>query len=32
MTETNKVGFIGGMEGEVIARFDYGFRAGVRSC
>ena len=29
MTETNKVGFIGGMKGEVIDRFDYGFRAGV---
>ncbi|MGL5312784.1 MAG: BMP family lipoprotein [Peptostreptococcaceae bacterium] len=31
MTETNKVGFIGGMEGEVISRFDYGFRAGVEA-
>lgn len=30
MTETNKVGFIGGMEGEVISRFDYGFKAGVK--
>ena len=29
MTETKKVGFIGGMESEVLARFDYGFRAGV---
>lgn len=29
MTETNNVGFIGGMEGVVIDRFDYGFRAGV---
>ena len=29
MTETNKVGFIGGMEGVIISRFDYGFRAGV---
>ena len=32
MTETNKVGFIGGMKGEVIDRFDYGFRAGVEAC
>lgn len=31
MTETNKVGFIGGIEGEVIDRFDYGFRAGVKA-
>ena len=31
MTETNKVGFIGGMESEVLARFDYGFRAGVEA-
>ncbi len=31
MTETNKVGFIGGMKGEVIDRFDYGFRAGVEA-
>lgn len=31
MTETNKVGFIGGIEGEVIDRFDYGFRAGVEA-
>lgn len=31
MTETNKVGFIGGMESEVMARFDYGFRAGVEA-
>ncbi|MEG1312103.1 MAG: BMP family ABC transporter substrate-binding protein [Romboutsia sp.] len=29
MTETDKVGFIGGIEGTVIDRFDYGFRAGV---
>lgn len=29
MTESNKVGFIGGIEGTVIDRFDYGFRAGV---
>ncbi len=31
MTETNKVGFIGGISGEVIGRFDYGFRAGVEA-
>lgn len=31
MTETNKVGFIGGMESEVVSRFDYGFRAGVEA-
>lgn len=31
MTETNKVGFIGGISGEVIDRFDYGFRAGVEA-
>ena len=31
MTETNKVGFIGGMESDVIAKFDYGFRAGVKA-
>lgn len=28
-TETNKVGFVGGIEGVVIDQFDYGFRAGV---
>ncbi|MGL6105176.1 BMP family lipoprotein [Romboutsia sp.] len=31
MTETGKVGFIGGISGEVIDRFDYGFRAGVEA-
>lgn len=31
MTKTNKVGFIGGMEGEVINRFETGFIAGVMS-
>lgn len=30
MTETDKVGFIGGNEGDVIWRFDYGFQAGVK--
>lgn len=29
MTETNKVGFIGGVEGDIISQFDYGYRAGV---
>lgn len=31
MTETNKVGFIGGMESPVISKFDYGFREGVKA-
>lgn len=31
MTKTNKVGFIGGMEGPVIGRFHSGFIAGVMS-
>ena len=30
MTETNKVGFIGGIAGDVIWGFDYGFQAGVQ--
>lgn len=30
MTETNKVGFIGGIEGDVIHAFDAGFQAGVK--
>lgn len=30
-TKTNKVGFIGGMESDVISRFEYGFAAGVAS-
>lgn len=30
-TKTNKVGFVGGMEGEVIKRFEAGFKAGVAS-
>lgn len=29
MTETDKVGFVGGIAGAVISRFDYGYRAGV---
>lgn len=29
MSETGKVGFVGGIEGPVISRFDYGYRAGV---
>jgi basic membrane protein A len=28
-TESNKLGFIGGMDGELIRRFEVGFRAGV---
>ncbi len=31
MTETDKVGFIGGMESAVLSKFDYGFRAGVEA-
>src|SRR5699024_3736745 len=30
-TETKKVGFVGGVEGEVIDRFQAGFEAGVKS-
>lgn len=30
-TKTKQVGFIGGMEGEVITRFEKGFEAGVKS-
>lgn len=30
-TKTNKVGFVGGMEGAVIGRFEAGFKAGVAS-
>ncbi len=29
-TETNKVGFVGGQEGNVISGFDYGYEAGVK--
>lgn len=29
MTETNKVGFVGGIEGDIIWAFEYGFKAGV---
>lgn len=28
-TETNKVGFVGGIQGVIIDRFEYGYRAGV---
>ena len=28
-TKTNKVGFVGGIKGDVIDQFEYGFRAGV---
>lgn len=30
MTKTNKVGFIGGIEGVVIKRFEIGYKAGVK--
>ena len=30
-TETNKIGFIGGMKYPLIEKFEYGFRAGVKS-
>ena len=30
MTKTDKVGFVGGIEGPVIDRFDYGYQAGVK--
>lgn len=30
-TETNKIGFIGGMKFPLIQKFEYGFRAGVKS-
>lgn len=30
MTETNQVGFVGGVPGEVIGGFDYGFQSGVQ--
>ncbi|MTI69557.1 MAG: BMP family ABC transporter substrate-binding protein [Firmicutes bacterium] len=30
MTKTEKVGFVGGMRGEVIDGFDYGYHAGVK--
>ena len=29
VTETGKVGFVGGVKGEVIDQFEYGYRAGV---
>ncbi|HEU5138846.1 MAG TPA: BMP family ABC transporter substrate-binding protein [Bacillales bacterium] len=31
MTDSNKVGFVGGVESAVISRFEYGFRAGVKA-
>lgn len=31
MTKTNKIGFIGGIESEIIERFEAGFIAGVRA-
>ncbi len=30
-TETNKVGFVGGMQFALIEKFEYGFKAGVKS-
>lgn len=30
MTETDQIGFVGGIEGDVIWGFDYGFQAGVQ--
>ncbi|WP_129596192.1 BMP family lipoprotein [Anaerophilus nitritogenes] len=30
MTKTNKVGFIGGVKGDVIDRFEYGYMTGVK--
>ncbi|SCI33464.1 MULTISPECIES: BMP family lipoprotein [unclassified Romboutsia] len=30
-TNTNKIGFIGGMENSVISRFEYGFKYGVKT-
>lgn len=30
MTKTNEVGFIGGMQNNVISRFEYGYMAGVK--
>ena len=29
-TETNKVGFVGGIEGDVISKFEFGYQAGVQ--
>lgn len=31
MTKTNIVGFVGGMEGELIKKFEVGYRAGVKT-
>lgn len=31
MTKTNKIGFVGGMEGTVISRFHYGYMAGAKA-
>ena len=30
-TETDTIGFIGGVEGDLIKKFEYGFRAGVKA-
>lgn len=31
VTESNKVGFVGGMEGDLIKKFENGFKAGVKA-
>lgn len=31
MTKTDKIGFIGGKKGDVIGRFEYGYKAGFKS-
>ncbi len=31
MTKSNKVGFVGGMEGDLIKKFEVGYRAGVKT-
>ncbi|RDY23220.1 BMP family ABC transporter substrate-binding protein [Romboutsia maritimum] len=31
MTKTNKVGFLGGMNNPIISRFEYGYKAGVKT-
>lgn len=30
MTKTKKIGFIGGIKGQIIDQFEYGFRAGIK--
>ncbi|RDY26148.1 BMP family ABC transporter substrate-binding protein [Romboutsia weinsteinii] len=31
MTDTNQLGFLGGMKSPVVSRFEYGFKAGVKA-